>query len=390
MFRRLLLGLVTAIALTGWVSAQAADPVRIGFSISETGLFAPGAAKQIKSYDLWRELVNAKGGLDVAGTKRPVEFVKYDDQSAPANAVKIYEKLITDDKVDLLFPPFGTVMHLAIVPLLERYKFPMVANTASSVHIREIKPGNIWFTSPSIHDKWAEELVKLAKQAGVSRLALLSNAIPPANEVRRFIIPELEKAKIEIVVNEVWPPSINDMTAVLSQVKKAAPDGVIVLSLPNDSVLYTRQANELGIDAKFQFVAIGPAGAAYRKMFGPKLDGIVMLGHWTPERKEWPQAKEFYDAYVAKYNEPPDYLDSALSYISCQVTEQAVAKAGLDLDKLRETISTGTFETINGPIRFKGVENAVLPVSFLQHQGGKIELIWPSSLATAQYKPRSK
>ena len=61
-----------------------------------------------RAYELWREQVNAKGGLDVAGTKRPVEFVQYDDQSNPANAVRVYEKLITADKVDLLLAPWGT------------------------------------------------------------------------------------------------------------------------------------------------------------------------------------------------------------------------------------------------------------------------------------------
>ena len=102
--------------------ATAADPIKIGFSHSKTGIFAPAATSQLQSYELWREQVNARGGLDVAGNRRPIEFVVYDDQSNTGKAVQIYEKLITDDKVDLLLSPWGTSLHFAIVGVIERYR----------------------------------------------------------------------------------------------------------------------------------------------------------------------------------------------------------------------------------------------------------------------------
>ncbi len=77
------IAMALGLAAIGFGGAQAADPVRIGFSLPITGIFAPAAPSQQKAYELWRDQVNAKGGLDVAGTKRPVEFVSYDDQSDP-------------------------------------------------------------------------------------------------------------------------------------------------------------------------------------------------------------------------------------------------------------------------------------------------------------------
>jgi branched-chain amino acid transport system substrate-binding protein len=389
MLKRLILAAASVALFAAGAHAQDTKPVRIGYAISKTGLFAPGAAAQIKSYELWREQVNAKGGLDVAGVKRPVVFDDYDDQSSAANDVKIYEKLITDDKVDLLFAPYATAAHLAIVPLLERYHFPMVANTASSVLIREIKPGNIWFVSPSVHDKLAAELVKMAQENHVKSVALLSNLLPPANEIRRYLLADLKSAGITITMDQVYPPDVKDMTGLLTQVKQAHPDAVFDLSLFNDAILYTRQAKELGIAAPLQFVAIGPSSPAYRKIFGAAVNGIVTIGHWTQVRKEWPLARPFYDAFRKKYGEDPDYLDSVLSYMSCEITEQAVAKAGLDLNKLRQAISTSTFDTINGPVRFNGVENAITPVAFMQIQDGKIQIVWPHSIATAPFKPKT-
>src|ERR1700691_954493 len=88
------LGLGLMIAQTSF----AAEPVKIGFSISKTGLFAAGTGSQWNAYQLWKDTVNARGGLDVKGVKRPIEFDWYDDQSDPGKAVQIYEKLITSDK----------------------------------------------------------------------------------------------------------------------------------------------------------------------------------------------------------------------------------------------------------------------------------------------------
>src|SRR5499426_2163200 len=97
------------IAVAGLATAQAADPVRIGFSIAKTGIFAQAAPSQLNAYELWKEQVNAGGGLDIGGSeKRPIEFVVYDDQSNPTEAVRIYEKLVNEDKVDLLLAPWGT------------------------------------------------------------------------------------------------------------------------------------------------------------------------------------------------------------------------------------------------------------------------------------------
>ena len=143
--------LATASAAPAW--AQADKPLRIGFSMARTGMLAVATPSQMNTYELWREQVNARGGMDVGGTRRKVEFVTYDDQSKPEQAVRIYEKLITDDKVDLLLAPWGTPFHISIAPVLEKYKFPMIGNTAASVALRQVQPGYIWFPTSAMFDQ---------------------------------------------------------------------------------------------------------------------------------------------------------------------------------------------------------------------------------------------
>ena len=381
--------LATAAALaSGGAFAQADKPIRIGFSMARTGMLANATPSQANTYELWREQVNAHGGMDVGGTKRKVEFVTYDDQSKPEQAVRIYEKLITDDKVDLLLAPWGTPFHIAIAPVLEKYKFPLVGNTAASVALRQVKPGYIWFPTSAIPDRIAVELVKMLTQNGVKSVAVVTNVLPYTKEIQIALEPELKKAGIDIKLSADYPPDIKDMTSTLTQVKQAKPDAMLALAYPGDSVLYTKQAKELGLASPFQFIAIGPSDAFYPKAVGKQAaEDVVTIAHWAP-RLEWKGSQAFYDAYVRKFGEDPDYLNSALAWMSLQILEQAVAKDGLDKEKIRSTIAKDTFDTINGPVRFEGVQNVVTPTAFVQYQKGKLQIVWPKSMASSQYQPK--
>jgi branched-chain amino acid transport system substrate-binding protein len=388
--RRVLVGGITAalLALSGAASAQADKPLRIGFSMARTGMLANATPSQANTYELWREQVNARGGMDVGGTKRKVEFVTYDDQSNPAQAVRIYEKLITDDKVDLLLAPWGTPFHLAIAPVLEKFKFPVVGNTAASVALRQVKPGYIWFPTSAIPDRIGTELTAMLKAQGAKSVAVIANVLPFTKEIKNAVEPELKKAGIDIKLSTEYPPDVKDMTATLTQVKAAKVDAVLALAYPGDSVLYAKQAKELGIDAPFQFVAIGPSDAFFPKAVGaPSADGVVTIAHWSP-RTEWKGSQAFYDSYVKKFGEDPDFLNSALAWMSLEILEVAVAKNGLDKEKIRATVASETFDTINGKVKFDGVQNTITPTAFVQYQKGKLQIVWPASFATSKYEAK--
>lgn len=389
--RRNWIAAAAAAALTlgsGWASAQADKPLRIGFSMAKTGMLANATPSQLNTYELWREQVNAAGGMNVGGTKRKVEFVVYDDQSKPDQAVRIYEKLITDDKVDLLLAPWGTPFHISIAPVLEKYKFPVVGNTAASVALRQVKPGYIWFPTSAIPDRIGAELTAMLKAQGAKSVVVLANVLPFTKEIKNFLEPELKKAGIEIKLSTEYPPDIKDMTSVLTQAKAANVDAVLALAYPGDSVLYAKQAKELGLNSPFQFVAIGPSDAFFPKAVGAaSADGVVTIAHWSP-RADWKGSQAFYDAYTKKFGEDPDFLNSALAWMSLEILEAAVAKNGLDKEKIRATISSETFDTINGKVKFDGVQNSITPTAFVQYQKGKLQIVWPASIATGKYEAK--
>ena len=128
--KRAALGALAAVAIAPAFAQDA--PVRIGYAISRTGPFAPGAQiTQEPNYIMWAEQVNAAGGLNVKGKKRKIELIGFDDRSEPETMVRTYEKLMASDKVDLILPPWGTGNNFAVMPLAQRHGYPMLSPTAT-------------------------------------------------------------------------------------------------------------------------------------------------------------------------------------------------------------------------------------------------------------------
>lgn len=387
--RRIIFGLLVATFISGPTAIRAADTVRVGYSLSRTGALAVATPVQQQSYELWRDQINAAGGLSIGGgEKRRIEFVTYDDQSEPAKAAQIYEKLISNDRVDLLLAPYGTPMHVAVSPVVERHKFPLVGATAASTLIRDLHGKHMWFVE-KLPDEIGGDLPKLLGELGIKRVAVITAQLGLGLETKKFLLPALKKAGIEVVVDQEYPPEIKDMTGLLSSVKDAAADAVIGLSYPGDSILYMNTAREIGLTTKFQFLLVGPTEPFFQTKFGDNLNGIVTWGHWSPDNKAWPKARQFFEAYKAKFNEPPDYLDSVSAFVSAEILQQAVEKVGLNHEKMREAIAANTFDTINGPVRFEGSTNVGVPNGYVQIQKGTAQVVWPDRIKTSDFEPKA-
>jgi branched-chain amino acid transport system substrate-binding protein len=364
------------------------EKIRIGFSMSLTGVYAFNAEGEINAYTLWSEQINKRGGIFVKdlNKKLPVEFIYYDDKSQPDVAVRVYEKLITQDKVDLILTPSGTTIHFAVAPLCERYKIPFVGTTASSAKLKEIKTSYVWFITPSFPDRQMKALVDMLQtlKDQVKTVAIIHLQELSPTERLQYLEPYLKEAGIPVVLNKDYPLRAKDLIPLLAEVKAKNPDAVIALSYPTDSFLITTQAQEVSLNPKLFVELIGPAVSGFYEKFGPSTDGLLTQGHWSP-KGNWPGAKEFYENYLARWKKKPDYLNSVLAYMGCQILEQAIEKAGsLDREKIRDVIASQDFSTINGPVKFTGIENLKTPAMWLQWQKGDLEIVWPPEVATAK------
>jgi branched-chain amino acid transport system substrate-binding protein len=175
--RRPALALALA-ALTSLIASHVqaeSSAIRIGAPLPLTGALSPEGLKLQQGYELWKEVVNAGGGINVGGTKRPVEIVYYDYQSATPKAVQLAEKLATDDKVDFMFSPFGSGATKAASTVSERYGIPTIAPTASSAEVYDQGYKNLFgtFTDNSTLSEPMTDIVK-AKAPKVQRIAILA------------------------------------------------------------------------------------------------------------------------------------------------------------------------------------------------------------------------
>jgi branched-chain amino acid transport system substrate-binding protein len=349
-------------------------------------MFSAGAEGQHEACTVWKEIVNKRGGIYVKeeGKKLPVDLVFYDDQSDPGTAVRVYEKLITQDKVDLILPPAATPTHFAVAPLAQKYKTPLIGSTAASVKLRDIKNDWFWFTTASMPDWQERALVDLLKDLKVktAAVAYLQDIFPKEN--LQYLEPYLKEAGINVVFLKDYPVAEKDLKTLLSQIKAKDPEAVIFLSYPADTFTIVTQAQEVGLNPKFMFNLVGPATIVFKPKFGPAAEGISTMGNWSPKMNTFGN-KEFVEAIQAKYKKQPDALNGSLGYMPCQILEQAIDKVGsLDRQKLRDYIAANEFQSVQGPVKFSGSENTKAVAGILQWQKGALEVIWPNSIATAK------
>src|SRR6266508_2226810 len=141
-------GAVALSLLLGTASAQAQAPIKIGASLSLTGTYAKPGTYQKEGYEVCADELNAKGGL----LGRKVEFVMYDDQSSTQTAQRLYEKLITEDKVDAVMGPYSSAITESVAGISDKYKKVLVSRVAATTSIfrqgpkyisQEIPPGQV-------------------------------------------------------------------------------------------------------------------------------------------------------------------------------------------------------------------------------------------------------
>jgi branched-chain amino acid transport system substrate-binding protein len=383
--RRTVLGALAAAVLAPAFAQDA--PVRIGYAISRTGPFAPGAQiSQEPNYIMWAEQVNAGGGLSVKGKKRKIELVGLDDRSEVETMVRSYEKLMASDKVDLILPPWGTGMNFAVMPLAQKHGYPMLSPTATGRKLLGMK-NPYFFALLQQPDSMMNALAEFMKARGVRTAAVIHVDELFGLEQMGALELALKEKGIQIVEKKSYPIGVKDLQPVLNDIKAKNPDAFIALSYPPDTFLVTGQARAVGLNPKLFYAAVGSAFPVYRDKMGPAAEGVMGLGTWNPKMS--PQAKAYFDAHVKRWNKEPDRWASAHAWAGLQILEQAVAKAGLDRKALRDTIASSEFTTIIGKIRFKNGENISTPGVVSQWQSGEFEVVWPPQNATSPaYYPK--
>src|ERR1700746_2361373 len=173
MNRRKMIGLAAAAMVLAMTSVASAEepPIKIGMSMPQTGGLAGGGKASLLGIEIWRDDVNARGGL----LGRKVELVVYDDKCSAAETPAIYAKLLDIDKVDLLFAPYATVPTAPIMPLVKQRGMLLMGNFSFQVNSKVHH--DMWFHNApgGPADSLATGVLNLGQKAGGKSVALLSS-----------------------------------------------------------------------------------------------------------------------------------------------------------------------------------------------------------------------
>lgn len=386
-----------AMALT---SAYAAEPIKIGFGMSLTGGNAGAGKMSLLGLEIWKDEVNAKGGL----LGRQVQLVNYDDQSNPTLVPAFYSKLLDVDKVDLVISAFGTNQIAPAMPIVMQKKMVYMGLFGTGVN-DEFK-----------YDRYFQILPNGPEGNRGLSLGFFETAMTMDPKPRTVAIvgadaefgqniligarENIAKLGLNIVYDRTYPPSTVDYSPIVRAIQAASPDIVFVASYPPDSVGIVRAVNEVGFKPRmFGGAMIGLQFTPIKAQFGPLLNGIVINENYVPE----PTMKiPGVDAFLKRYQEraPTEGVDplgywSPFAYAEMQILAQAVTAVGsVDQGKIADYIHKTAFNTIIGDVKFSPMgeweKSRILTVQYQNIQGNDISQFRQPGKAVITYPPELK
>src|SRR6516162_7145808 len=244
---RALLAILFAVVLGAMAPARAADPIKVGFSMALTGAVAPNGKQNLLALEIWRDDVNAKGGL----LGRPVELVYYDDQSNPNNVPGIYTKLISVDKVDLLIGPYATNMIAPAMPVIMQAGKMTIGMLGVNVN-RQFNYSRYFSMVPggdegtlAFSRGWFE--IAAAQTPKPKTVALIAADAEFGKTACDGARENAKAGGFEIVYDKSYPPGTTDMVPIVRAIAAANPE----LDFPGLKAMlekYQAKAPSLGID----------------------------------------------------------------------------------------------------------------------------------------------
>src|SRR5438067_597887 len=374
-----LLGVLSAICMSWQGLAQ--QPLRIGASIAITGRDEVQGGYVRDGYTLCQKHVNAKGGV----LGRPIEFSIRDDGSDPKTAVGLYEKLITEDKVDAVMGPYGSASTNAVADVTEKHRKLMIAPAAGTTSIWE-KGRKYLIMVLSPLEGATEGTIDLAARNGLKTMALINVDTLPATAVAKGALELAKKSGLQLVVHEIYPPGTTDFSAILNKVKEAKPDLLVANYVPAEVIAITRQMKELDINVKMLSATPGAGFLDYQKALASMAEFVYAGSYWDPGLP-YTGNREFVAAYQKEFNHAPSFLAPS-SYAGCQLFVDAVRRVGsLDSDKLREELLKLKTKTVFGDFAVdeRGFQVGHRAIT-IQWQDGKQVVVWPDEVAAGKLK----
>ncbi|MFI7700224.1 amino acid ABC transporter substrate-binding protein [Nonomuraea sp. NPDC049480] len=366
-------------------ASEVDKPIVIGVSLPLTGDFAQPGSEAKRGYEIWRDMVNAKGGV----LGRQVQLKIVDDASSQDTVVADYTKLITQDKADLLLGTFSSLLNYPASAVAEKNRMVFVEPAGGAPDMFSRGFTYLFFAQPATAPRQADVFVNWVKSLPEAErpktAAYPSQDDPFALPVIKSMRTQLEALGVKTVYSEVYPADTTHFQSVASTLASRKPDLVAQGAVFEDGVGMVRSLKQLGFSPKMLFQTSAPSNSSqYSDGVGlSNTEGVFYTVSWN-EKATTPLNAEFVAAYRKAHDAAPAE-DAADAFAAAQVLQTAVeAVGGIDQDKIKDWLHANTVQTLLGPLSWK--ENGEPKGSFLlaQWQDGKVEVVGPPELATSK------
>jgi len=384
--------------LASYIPAEAQrEKFVFGSAIAHTGKFAREGTNLKRAYDFWAGLVNAQGGIEVKGKRYPVEIIYYDDKSDPATATKLMEKLITEDKVDLIFGPFSSDCVGPSSTITEKYKTPMIeaAGNARPLFTRGFK---YLFCTLRPADELADPYMRLLSRTTPKpqTVAVIAPKAPFYLSAAAGFKAYGEKYGFQVIHFETYPVEMEDITPILQKVKAKNPDVLCVGSHTVVAMMVMKQSKEIDFNPKAYCFSFGTLTPEFAKELGKDAENTLEYSYISPKAPfsdpMLGTTGQFIDAFKKKYGILPDGTQ-ACAVAGGTAFQMAIQKASVTPPlteekrvKVREELANLDIVTAAGPVKFDPTGlNMKNPLAIFQIQKGKPVCVDPPDWAETKF-----
>ncbi|WP_319405032.1 amino acid ABC transporter substrate-binding protein [uncultured Desulfosarcina sp.] len=371
--------LILFLPLAGY--GELPKPIRIGATVSLSGNFSEPSAMVRDGYRLWEKQVNQHGGL----IGRPVELVVYDDRSDPETVYDLYQRLIHQDRVDLVLSPYGTPLTLQASQVSEASQMIMLACAASGKAIWN-RVYRYVFGMYALADRYFIGMLDLMARQGHDTVSIIYEDSPFNIDVANGAEKWARRFGIAVALKESFAPGQGQLGGLLQDAIEKNAAGLILSAYPPEGYRMLELMQAAGWRPRAIGMTIAPIHPDFYLKAGPIAEGIFGPSQWEPdERIPFPGTTKFIRDFQAAYHKLPSY-HAGSAYAGCQILERAITELNeINQDRIRDYISSLDTVTVIG--RFKvdhqGRQVGHNPI-LVQWQDGKKEIVYPTKMQTAQ------
>jgi len=379
---------ITGLAMTTTADAKVgscSDPIVWGTTISETGPFSTLTDHWADMTKNFAKEVNADGGIFVkdCNKKLPLNIIVYDDQSNPATAVSLYEKMATVEKVDFFVGPDWTSLGLPVPIVAERHKIPLVAANVATPAAYKRGFKYMWGTPYPIVPLWSARYFDMIQHVKPKPKSIFF--VTHDNPVMKAITATWSKKAqgdgLKIVGEETFPSDTKDFSSIILKIRAAHPDIIYISSFDNVSgplIQQMRQQHVHAMDVHHTMLT-----GALKRQLGKDIDGMTGELSWYPGING-PHSDFVNKVLKESHIDMFETIFTMARMASYLTMMEAIEKAGsVDREKVRQVLTEGTFEAPTGKIVFDKNGFPTTNGAFtIQMQKGKVVVVWPKDRAT--------